>query len=86
MLGLLRNNCQFITQVGVSERLCIAFSCKQIQIKLPLTEFHFDGLDWVSNNPVQNKVLFRVNIAWIEEEMTRVAAKIVEQVSDIYGS
>ena len=47
MLGLLRNNCQFITQVGISERLCIVFSCRQIKKNLPLTEFHFDELDWV---------------------------------------
>ena len=41
---------------------------------------------------MQNKVLVRVNKLEVrvrvrsEEEMTRVAAKIVEQVSDIYGS
>ena len=70
MLGLLRNNCQFITQVGVSKRLCIVFSCRQIKKNLPLTEFYFE-------------VGVRVRS---EEEMTRVAAKIVEQVGDIYGS
>ena len=33
-LGLLRNNCQFITQVGVAERARIVFIRGQIQIQI----------------------------------------------------
>ena len=32
VLGLLRNNCQFISQVGVAERARIVFFCRQILI------------------------------------------------------
>ena len=40
-LGLLRNNCQIITQVGVHERVRIVFICRKIQVLLHSIEFKF---------------------------------------------
>ena len=40
-LGLLRNNCQIITQVGVHERGRIVFICRKIQVLLHSIEFKF---------------------------------------------
>ena len=48
-LGLLRNNCQIITQVGVHERAGIVFICRKIQVLLHSMELNL-WCEWISSS------------------------------------